>query len=190
MRNCARFILLLTIVSVSGFAQTLPIFKHVFIVVEENANYSTIVGKATMPYLNSLATKYGLALQYDANTYPSLPNYFMLTTGQIITNDIADKLRRVNGTPIGSSDEIMVTTMVHDQAARLRSYELLARAFNEAYFRRAPAQEHIGLEKPGELAWPRTRDARQLTGADGPAEEGCQSRCSRLRSALISAAVW
>src|SRR5437660_3080429 len=40
-----------------------------------------------MPYLNSLASKYGLATQYFANTHPSIGNYFMLTTGQIITND-------------------------------------------------------------------------------------------------------
>lgn len=40
-----------------------------------------------MPYLNSLATQYGLATQYFANTHPSIGNYFMLTTGQIVTND-------------------------------------------------------------------------------------------------------
>lgn len=40
-----------------------------------------------MPYLNSLAKKYGLATQYYANTHPSIGNYFMLTTGQIITNN-------------------------------------------------------------------------------------------------------
>ena len=40
-----------------------------------------------MPYLNSLASKYGLATQYFANAHPSIGNYFMLTTGQIITND-------------------------------------------------------------------------------------------------------
>jgi acid phosphatase len=40
-----------------------------------------------MPYLNSLASQYGLATQYFANTHPSIGDYFMLTTGQIITND-------------------------------------------------------------------------------------------------------
>jgi len=40
-----------------------------------------------MPYLNGLAQKYGLATQYYANTHPSIGNYFMFTTGQIITND-------------------------------------------------------------------------------------------------------
>jgi phospholipase C len=40
-----------------------------------------------MPYLNSLAKKYGLATQYYANTHPSIGNYFMLSAGQIITNN-------------------------------------------------------------------------------------------------------
>lgn len=40
-----------------------------------------------MPYFNSLVSKYGLAKQYYASTHPSIGNYFMLATGQIITND-------------------------------------------------------------------------------------------------------
>jgi acid phosphatase len=40
-----------------------------------------------MPYLNSLAMQNGLAMQYFANTHPSIGNYFMLTTGKIETND-------------------------------------------------------------------------------------------------------
>jgi acid phosphatase len=39
-----------------------------------------------MPYLNGLAQKYSLLTQYYANTHPSIGNYFMMTTGQIITN--------------------------------------------------------------------------------------------------------
>jgi len=40
-----------------------------------------------MPYLNGLATQYGLASQYYADTHPSIGNYFMMTTGQEVTND-------------------------------------------------------------------------------------------------------
>ena len=57
------------------------------LVVEENSSYSEVIGSSEMPYLNSLATQYGLATQYFANTHPSIGNYFMLTTGQIVTND-------------------------------------------------------------------------------------------------------
>ena len=64
-----------------------PTASHVVIVLEENSNYSNVVGSSSMPYLNSLINKNGLATQYYANTHPSIGNYFMLTTGQILTND-------------------------------------------------------------------------------------------------------
>lgn len=66
---------------------TVPQFGHVVVVVEENSSYSEVIGSSDMPYLNSLANQYGLATQYFANTHPSIGNYFMLTTGQIVTND-------------------------------------------------------------------------------------------------------
>jgi len=59
----------------------------VVLVVEENHSYSEVIGSSEMPYLNSLATQYGLGTQYYANTHPSLGNYFMLTAGQLITTD-------------------------------------------------------------------------------------------------------
>src|SRR2546422_5504347 len=62
-------------------------FGHVFIVTEENHDYGSVIGSSAMPYLNSLAHQDGLATQYYANTHPSIGNYFMLATGQIITNN-------------------------------------------------------------------------------------------------------
>src|SRR5213075_2905071 len=62
-------------------------FGHVFIVLEENTNYTSVIGSSSMPYLNGLAQQYGLATQYYANTHPSIGNYFMMTVGKIITND-------------------------------------------------------------------------------------------------------
>jgi len=64
-----------------------PRAAHVFIVTEEHHDYSAVIGSSSMPYLNSLAQQYGLATQYYANTHPSIGNYFMLGTGQIITHD-------------------------------------------------------------------------------------------------------
>ena len=64
-----------------------PVFGHIFVVAEENHSYSEVIGNSQMPYLNSLTTQYGLATQYYANAHPSIGNYFMLTTGQLITND-------------------------------------------------------------------------------------------------------
>jgi acid phosphatase len=60
---------------------------HVFLLVEENHSYSGVIGNPAMPFLNSLASQYGLATNYFANAHPSIGDYFMLTTGQLITND-------------------------------------------------------------------------------------------------------
>lgn len=57
------------------------------IVVLENLPYSSVIGNAEAPYLNQLANQYGLATNYFADVHPSIGNYFMMTTGQIVTND-------------------------------------------------------------------------------------------------------
>jgi hypothetical protein len=84
--NLIAALLLLFAMTTPSLAQ-LPAFNHVFVVLEENTNYVSVIGNKSMPYLNSLASEYGLATQYYANTHPSIGNYFMLTTGQIITNN-------------------------------------------------------------------------------------------------------
>lgn len=68
-----------------GGGGSLPLFGHEVIVLEENHNLDQ-VDTASMPYLMSLVPKGGLATQYYANTHPSIGNYLMLTTGQIVTN--------------------------------------------------------------------------------------------------------
>lgn len=64
-----------------------PLLGHVVVVVEENTDYSSVIGSSSMPYLNGLAQQYALATQYYADTHPSIGNYFMMTVGKIITND-------------------------------------------------------------------------------------------------------
>lgn len=73
----------------SGGGVKPPASSRIFLVVEENHSYSEVIGNSSMPYLNSLATKFGLATQYYADAHPSIGNYFMLTTGQIETIDNA-----------------------------------------------------------------------------------------------------
>lgn len=67
--------------------KTIPQFSHIAVVVLENHSYAQVVGSKTMPYLNTLIQKYGLAQNYFANTHPSIGNYFMLTTGKLITRN-------------------------------------------------------------------------------------------------------
>lgn len=60
-----------------------PRLQHVFVLVEENQSYKDVIGNAAdMPYLNSLAQRYGLATNYFADTHPSINNYFYLTAGR------------------------------------------------------------------------------------------------------------
>lgn len=63
-------------------AAGIPQFSHVFLLVLENHSYTDVIGSASMPYLNSLASKNALATQYYADAHPSLPNYFELTVGE------------------------------------------------------------------------------------------------------------
>src|SRR5436190_6600767 len=66
-----------------------PVVGHVLVLVEENHSYESVIGNSAMPYTNSLAQKYALATQYFANRHNSLPNYFMLTVGDLVTtNDL------------------------------------------------------------------------------------------------------
>lgn len=71
----------------SGGGGALPAADHVFVVVLENHSFSQVIGSPAMPYLNSLATQNSLAANYFADIHPSIGNYFMLTTGQIVSPD-------------------------------------------------------------------------------------------------------
>ncbi len=70
-------------------APGVPAVDHVFLVVLENHGFAQVIGSSAMPYLNSLATKHSLATNYFSNTHPSIGNYFMLTAGQLESNDDA-----------------------------------------------------------------------------------------------------
>lgn len=83
-----KLALLLIAVFVPGLLTAqIPNSNHVVVVLEENESYSAVIGSSSMPYLNSLASQNALATQYYANSHPSIGNYFMLTAGQLITNN-------------------------------------------------------------------------------------------------------
>ena len=69
-----------------------PSFDHIFIVIMENHGYDEIIGNAEAPYINQLATRYGLATNYVSVAHPSLPNYLALTGGDTfgVTTDCTD----------------------------------------------------------------------------------------------------
>lgn len=58
------------------------------LVMEENQSYQSVVGNSSVwPNFNDLVSKGALPTNYYANGHPSIPNYFMLTTGQTLTDD-------------------------------------------------------------------------------------------------------
>jgi phosphatidylinositol-3-phosphatase len=59
----------------------IPAFSHIYLIVMENHEYSSIVGSSHAPYLNSLIRRYGLATNDHAVTHPSEPNYLALFAG-------------------------------------------------------------------------------------------------------------
>jgi len=63
-------------------ADAVPAFKHVISVVMENKELGRISGSSTAPYLNQLASEYGVATRYYGVTHPSLPNYLAMLGGK------------------------------------------------------------------------------------------------------------
>jgi phosphatidylinositol-3-phosphatase len=70
-------------------ATNVPNFSHVYVIIFENKEYSSIVGSKSAPYINSLISKYGISTSFYAERHPSEPNYIALTSGgtQGVTDD-------------------------------------------------------------------------------------------------------
>jgi hypothetical protein len=58
-----------------------PHYDHVFVLVDENHNYSQIVGNPNAPVINALGSDYGLATNYHGVADPSEPNYVAMLGG-------------------------------------------------------------------------------------------------------------
>jgi phospholipase C len=67
--------------SASTVAYSPGAIQHVIWILMENRSEPAIIGSAKAPYLNTLATEYGLATDYHNITHPSVPNYLALTSG-------------------------------------------------------------------------------------------------------------
>ena len=105
-----------------GTTATIPQVQHVVVVTLENANYGDIVGTQNMPYLANLISQGALVSNYYANSHPSLPNYFMMTTGQAITNDD------------GYSDTVTTDNVVRQIAAAGKTWKVYAESLPSAAY--------------------------------------------------------
>jgi hypothetical protein len=66
-----------------------PPFRHVYVIIDENKVYASVIGSNHASYINSLAARYGLATAFYAEAHPSQPNYIALFSGgtQGVTSD-------------------------------------------------------------------------------------------------------
>src|SRR6266567_1756998 len=57
-------------------------FNYIVTILMENHDLSEIIGSASAPFMNQLASSWSLATGYSAVNHPSLPNYLALISGQ------------------------------------------------------------------------------------------------------------
>jgi hypothetical protein len=62
-------------------AALFPAYNHIFLIVDENHDYSQIIGNPNAPIINALAADYGLATRYTGVADPSEPNYVAMLGG-------------------------------------------------------------------------------------------------------------
>lgn len=62
-------------------APAVPAYQHIFVIVDENKDYRSVVGSSAAPRINAMAARYGIATHYDAVAHPSEPNYVALVGG-------------------------------------------------------------------------------------------------------------
>ena len=61
--------------------KTIKPYDHIIEIMMENTSYGTIIGNASAPAINHLASTYGLATNYFGVTHPSEPNYMTNIAG-------------------------------------------------------------------------------------------------------------
>jgi len=61
--------------------RAMPRYAHIFVIVEENKDYSQIIGSSHAPAINAFAKEYGNATHYFAVAHPSEPNYVAMIGG-------------------------------------------------------------------------------------------------------------
>jgi acid phosphatase len=62
--------------------------RRVWLIVMENRSYGQVIGEGNAPFMNALATRYGLATDYHGVARPSQPNYLALISGS--TQGVSD----------------------------------------------------------------------------------------------------
>jgi hypothetical protein len=83
----------------------IPQYDHVVVVIEENHNFSEIIGSSSAPYINSLADGGALMTSSHGTEHPSQPNYLDLYSGfnQAVVADNTSPLAPFTTANLGAS---------------------------------------------------------------------------------------
>ena len=73
--------------SSSSSSSTSSPISHVIIILMENEEYGSVIGNASAPFENRLASSYAVAGDYFGVSHPSLPNYLALVAGCDLQRD-------------------------------------------------------------------------------------------------------
>ena len=112
MKRAAVSLLCAFVLSLSGlYSQTihwpdsLPVYSHVVIVIEENKDYEEIIGNINAPYINVLRTEGANFTQMFAEEHKSEGNYFWLMSGsnQMVGFEDAIPAASINSPNLGEA---------------------------------------------------------------------------------------
>jgi hypothetical protein len=81
MKICVAAVAGILLAATAARAGSVSPYDHIFVMMEENHEYSQIIGNPKARHFNDLAKTYGLATNYDSVTHPSAPNYVALVGG-------------------------------------------------------------------------------------------------------------
>jgi phosphatidylinositol-3-phosphatase len=132
----------------------LPLYKHIFVIVEENRTTDQIIGNKLAPNFNRLAHKYGYASNFYAERHPSEPNYIAILGGDTfgISDDDAFYCKP-ESKEWGCGSSSTVGYVDHTVVAPSLTDQLSAKGLTwKGYFQDIP--------QPGSLtyAWPSPRE--------------------------------
>ena len=121
-----------------------PRFEHVFVLVEENQDFSCVIGNPAMKYLNSLAANYGLATSYYANSHPSISNYFVLTAGLPIYKGLTGDLH---------TDPVNVDNVIRELRKNNKTWRAYAEGIPAPGYTGGNLPEHHYVKRHNPLAY-------------------------------------
>jgi hypothetical protein len=147
-------------VAPSGVAPV-PNFGHIFVILMENEESTSIIGSGAAPSINALARQYGLATSYTAVSHPSEPNYLAIWSGS--TQGVTDDGLHSFGSGLTIADQI---------EASARSWHVAAQ--------NVPLGCYTGLTASGGEDGPGTYARKHEPAISWTSVSGNPTRCARI----------